>query len=233
MKPYKMKRIALGVLILAVAGLYFLVLKDYLTLEQLNAFKFRLLEVVREHFVLSVVVFNLLYITVAAFALPGAPVLTLAGGFVFGTITATVFVEISAVTGAVFAFLLSRYLAGQWVQRRFKTKLEPFNREIRENGANYSLTLRLIPLFPFTLINVGSGLTNISLFTFLWTTAVGIVPGTLVTAYTGSQLERLHTPGDFLSPESAGLWAALLFLGLFALLPVIFRRYCKTKADDL
>lgn len=225
MKRYKTKRILLGILILLVVGLYFTVLTDYITLEQLNAFKFRLLETVQRHFVLSVLVFCLLYILVAAFALPGAPVLTLAGGFVFGTIPAAVFVEICAVTGAAFAFLLSRYLAGHWVQRRFETKLESFNREIRENGANYLLTLRFIPMFPFTLINVGSGLTKISLFTFVWTTAVGIIPGTLVTAYTGSQLGRIHTPGDFLSPESAGLWAALFFLGLFALLPAIYKRF--------
>ena len=148
----------------------------------------------------------------------------MAGAFVFGIWPAVVYVNISATVGAVMAFLLARYLLGDWVQNRFKDKLTGFNRQVEKNGVYYLLTLRLMPLFPFTWINLFCGLTTIRLVTFLWTTCLGILPGTVVFVYAGSQLGQINSPGELLSP---GVLLAFFLLGIFALFPVIVKRLKK------
>jgi uncharacterized membrane protein YdjX (TVP38/TMEM64 family) len=115
---------------------------------------------------------------------------------------------------------------GDWVQARYKDKLATFNRQVEQNGVYYLLTLRLMPLFPFTWINLFSGLTKMRLFTFLWTTALGILPGTVVNAYAGSQLGRINSPGELFS---ARVLIAFFLLGVFALMPVIVKRSRKKK----
>jgi uncharacterized membrane protein YdjX (TVP38/TMEM64 family) len=152
--------------------------------------------------------------------------LTMAGSFMFGVFGAVVYVNIGATIGAVIAFSLSRYLVGDWVQTRYKNKLKMFNQQVEQNGVYYLLTLRLMPLFPFTWINLFSGLTKMRLFTFLWTTSLGILPGTVVNAYAGSQLGRINSPEELFSSR---VLIAFFLLGLFALLPVIVKRLRKKR----
>jgi uncharacterized membrane protein YdjX (TVP38/TMEM64 family) len=222
----KKKLILLGLLIFLVILLYFLWFKDFLTFERLKAYRSDLYVFVRGHMLTCVIGFIFIYIIVAGLSLPGSPVLTMAGAFVFGIFGAVVYVIIGATIGAVTAFSLSRYLVGDWVQARYKDKLTTFNRQVQQDGVYYLLTLRFMPLFPFTWINLFSGLTKMRLFTFLWTTSLGILPGTVVNAYAGSQLGRINSPEELFSSR---ILIAFFLLSVFALMPVIVKRLRKRK----
>jgi uncharacterized membrane protein YdjX (TVP38/TMEM64 family) len=172
------------------------------------------------------------YVLATALSLPGAIILTLAGGFLFGVAAGTFYVNIGATMGAILAFLSARYLLGDRLQEKYAKQLETFNREMDRNGTSYLLTLRLIPVFPFFLINFLSGLTKIRLWTFLWTTWLGIIPGTVVFAFAGQQLGSISSPADILSKN---VIIAFLVLALFTLVPVILKRSkagSKTSAGD-
>lgn len=197
----------------------------YLTFQQLQESKAGLERFVHGHYGVSVLGFILSYIIVTGLSLPGAAVMTLAGGFLFG-MTAVLFVNVGATAGACLAFLASRYLIGEWVQKKYGGKLDSFNRELTKNGHLYLLGLRLIPAIPFFLINIFSGLTAIGLPTFFWTTAVGIIPGSLVYVYAGTQLASLRSLGDVLSTN---MIIAFVLLGLLALLPAAVKYLKKEK----
>jgi uncharacterized membrane protein YdjX (TVP38/TMEM64 family) len=152
-------------------------------------------------------------------------VLTLSGGFLFGALLGTLYVNAGATTGATLAFLFCRYAAGDWIQEKYLDKLITFNRELSENGYRYLLALRLIPLFPFFLINAGAGLTKIPLRTFVWTTSLGILPGSFVYAFAGKQLGSIESMGDIFSTE---ILIAFSLLALLVLVPVVVK-YSKRK----
>lgn len=224
---YEKRRLVLLVLLIfLVILLYVLWFRDFLTFERLKAYRSGLFDFVRGHMLVSVIGFIFIYIVVAGMSLPGSPVLTMAGAFVFGVFGAVVYVNIGASIGAVTAFSLSRYLVGEWAQARYKDKLTIFNRQVEQNGVYYLLTLRLMPLFPFTWINLFSGLTKMRLFTFLWTTSLGILPGTVVNAYAGSQLGRINSPEELFSSR---VLIAFFLLSVFALMPVIVKGLRKKR----
>jgi uncharacterized membrane protein YdjX (TVP38/TMEM64 family) len=191
-------------------------LSRYLTLENLQAQKNNLQDFVGNNYWLSVVSFIALYIVVAGLSLPGATIMTLGGGFFFGALLAALYVNVGATSGAVLAFLFSRYVAGTWVQNKYPKKLSRFNHEVAQHGSRYLLTLRFIPLFPFFLINIFAGLTKISLKTFIWTTSLGIFPGSLVYSFAGSQLTTLKSVHNIFSYK---IITAFCVLGLFVLAP--------------
>lgn len=221
---YKKRLPLLVLLILVVILLYVLIAGKYLTFEQLKSYKDDLYHFVQQHYLMSAVGLIFIYIVMAALSLPGGPVVTMAGGFAFGILQAIIFVNIGATIGAAIAFLLSRYLVGDWVQTKFKDQLKTFNHQFEQNGIYFLLTLRFAPIFPFTWLNLFCGLTNIRIFTFLWTTSLGILPGTLLASYTGSQLGQINSPKDLLSP---GIWVAFILLSIFAFLPVIYKKLRK------
>lgn len=196
-------------------------LGSVLTFDNLKHHREELLLLVRGHYTFSIVLFVLLYIVVTALSVPGAVVLTLGGGFLYGTAPATLYVNLGATTGAVLAFLSARYLLGQQLQNKYQKQLDRFNREMETEGWRYLLTLRLIPIFPFFLINFLSGLTRVRLRTFAWTTALGIIPGTAVFAYAGRQIGSIDSPADILSLK---VIMAFLFLACFALFPAVYGR---------
>lgn len=191
-----------------------------LSLETFRQYRDQLLAFTDRHYVPSVALFVLVYIAAVALSIPGATVLTLAAGFLFGFI-GVIYVNIGATAGACLAFLAARYLLGDWIQKRYGEKLASFNQEIADNGYNYLLTLRFIPLFPFFLINLFAGLTRVPLATFACTTMVGILPGSFVYIYMGRQLGIIDKPGDIFSWQ---LILAFVLLGLLALSPVIAKR---------
>ena len=225
MKPGWRKIVLIAFLGAVAALVYTSGITGELTLENLKAFHVRLDEFVERRYLLSAGIFIALYIFVAGLALPGPVVLTIASGYLYGTVAGAAFVNIGATAGATIAFLISRYVAGRWVQEYFNEKLAWLNREIDEHGWSYLLTLRLIPLFPFFLVNILSGLTKIEAWTFVWTTSIGTIPGTLAFSYAGSRLNKINSLSDILSPD---LFLALLILGLIALAPVIYRKITKT-----
>ena len=185
----------------------------------------RLQQVVERNYLLSVGGYIVIYIVVVAFSIPGATILTLGGGFLFGTLWGAIYVNAGATIGATLAFLFCRYVAGEWVQNKYQDKLTTFNRELLKNGYRYLLALRFIPVFPFFLINIFAGLTRIPLRTFIWTTSIGIFPGSLVYAFAGSQLGDIQSVEDIFSARIAVAFSLLAFLVLF---PVIVN-YFKGK----
>ncbi|MBI4155237.1 TVP38/TMEM64 family protein [Candidatus Woesearchaeota archaeon] len=213
------------ILIFLIISIRFSGLSNYLTFENLKTNKEFLKQSVNQSYLFYVIAFIILYIIVTGFSIPGATILTLASGFLFGTIFGAFYAVIGATIGATLAFLLSRYLIGNWVQKKYESNLKKFNKEISENGFSYLLTLRLIPIFPFFLINILSGLTKIPLKTFIWTTAIGIIPGSLVYSFSGKQLDFINSVSDVFSTR---ILIAFLLLALLALIPVIFR-YAKNK----
>jgi pyruvate/2-oxoglutarate dehydrogenase complex dihydrolipoamide dehydrogenase (E3) component/uncharacterized membrane protein YdjX (TVP38/TMEM64 family) len=154
----------------------------------------------------------LLYALVTAFSLPGAAIMTLTGGALFGLAWGTVLVSFASSLGALLAFLASRYVFHDWVQQRFGTRMRAINRGMHREGAFYLFTLRMVPLFPFFLINLLMGLTPIRAWTYYWVSQVGMLASTLVFVNAGTQLARLDSAAGILSP---GLFASFALLSLF------------------
>ncbi len=147
---------------------------DLLTFEALKANSDSLRSYVEANKLMSATLFLIIYITVAGLNLPGAVVLSLSGGFVFGALSGTILAVTGGATiGAGVGFLMSRYLLGASLNVKYEDQLRRFNEELSSNGYIYMLTLRLIPIFPFFLINILAGLTRLKLSTFLWTSFVG------------------------------------------------------------
>jgi uncharacterized membrane protein YdjX (TVP38/TMEM64 family) len=192
-----------------------------LTFENLKQHRENLLVFVQHNYTTAAAAFILVYILTTSLSIPGAVILTLAGGFLFGAIAGTMYVVVGATTGASLAFLSARYLVGNRLQEKYQNQFKKFNDEIERNGTSYLLTLRLIAVFPFFLINFLAGLTKISVRTFLWTTAVGIIPGTAVFAFAGQQIGSINSLTEILSRK---VLAAFAVLALFTLVPVIWKR---------
>ena len=159
-----------------------------------------------------------IYILVTALSLPGATIMTLAGGFIFGLLPALVAVSFASTIGATLAFVFARYVLRDSVQSKFGARLETINEGIRREGALYLFTLRLIPIFPFFIINLVFGLTTMRTWTFAWVSQVGMLAGTVVYVNAGTQLSQLESLSGILSP---GLLGAFLLLGLF---PLVVKR---------
>ncbi len=211
----------LGLFALGVATFFFFDLGRYLTLTALKENKDVLRAYTEAHYAATVGLFIVVYCVQTALSLPGAAILTLTGGFLFGTTAGTVYVNVGATSGAVFAFLAARYLFRDAVERRFGARLDSIQRGFSRNAFNYLLTSRLIPLFPFFLVNLASGLTRVRLSTYVVATAVGILPGSVVYANAGSQLGAIESLKDV---ASAGVLGAFALLGALALVPVIYQK---------
>jgi len=200
----------------------------YLTFDALKEHRATLKDFVSNHYGPSVIIFISLFLS-TAFFLPGAIAIMILGGFLFGFFGGFVYVNVAATTGATLAFLSSRYLIGNWVQERFPLQLRFFNREIENHGQNYLLFLRIVPVFPFFAVNYLSGITTIPLRKFVWTTALGLLPASLLYTYTGRKLDEIDRLQDLFSPEIVATFCAL---GLFALLPVFVRLSRRLRKQD-
>lgn len=208
----------------AIAAFFLFDLKTYLSLDALKANRDNLLVFTQDHYVPAVALFILAYIFQTAFSLPGATIMTLAGGFLFGSLWGPLYVNIGATTGATLAFLAARYLFHQWVERKFGDRLGPIQDGFARNAFSYLLTLRLIPFFPFFLVNLLSGLTRVKVSTYVVATAIGIIPGSFVYAFAGRQLGTINALSELVSPR---LLLAFSLLGLLMLVPVIYRKFTQ------
>ncbi|KAB0665011.1 TVP38/TMEM64 family protein [Oryzomonas japonica] len=206
---------------LAVGAFLWFDLGRFLTLEALKANRQSLIAYHASHRALMVAGFMAVYIIQTALSLPGAAVLSLAAGAIFGSLMGTVYANSAATIGATLAFLVTRYLLRDAIQNRFGTRLETMNRELETRGFNYLLFLRLVPLFPFFLINLAAGLTRLPLRTFVLGTMIGIIPGGFVYVNAGASLAGITSLSGIASPRVLGSFA---LLGLFALLPVLYNR---------
>ena len=216
MKRGNQGRILLLLLIaLAVGAFFVLDLGAWLTLANLKARQADLAAFVAANPLAAVAGFFGLYVAVTALSLPGAAIMTLAAGAIFGLWEGTLIVSFASTIGASLAFLSSRYLLRDWVKARFGGRVEAIDRGIARDGAFYLLTLRLIPAFPFFLINLAMGLTAMRLVTFALVSQVGMLPGTIVYVNAGTRLAAVGSTSDILSPALIG---SFVLLGLFPLL---------------
>jgi pyruvate/2-oxoglutarate dehydrogenase complex dihydrolipoamide dehydrogenase (E3) component/uncharacterized membrane protein YdjX (TVP38/TMEM64 family) len=197
------------------AVLWFSGAGDALTLEQLKARQAELQAWAGANPWLASLLFFAGYVLVVALSIPGAAVMTLAAGAVFGLLHGTVLVSFASTVGATLAFLVARFLLRQPLRDRYSERLKAFDAGIERDGAFYLFTLRLVPLFPFFLINLFAGLTSLRTWTYFWVSQVGMLPGTVVYVYAGTQLARIETPGDVVSP---GLVGAFALIGVMPLL---------------
>lgn len=211
----------------AVGAFLYFDLHRYLSLESLKANRDRLLAFAEQRYTTTVVLFVVSYCLFVATNLPGAVFFTLAGGMLFGAVLGTVYVNVAATTGSTLAFLASRYLLHDWVERKFGGWLRPFQVGFKQNAFTYLLTIRLIPIFPFFIVNLLCGLTRISLGTFVASTAIGIIPGTFVYAYAGQQLGRINSLQEIASPR---VLLAFTLLGVLALVPLLYRRFAVKRS---
>ena len=211
--------LAIGV---AVAAFFYFDLGRLLSLQALKDNRDYLLSFTETHSAAAAALFVLAYIAVAGLSLPGAVILTLAGGFLFGFVWGTLFVNLGATTGATLAFLASRYLLRDWVERKFGKWLGPVQQGFEKNAFSYLMTLRLIPLFPFFVVNLVSGLTRMNVGAYVVATAIGIIPGSFVYAYAGRQLGAINSLKDIASP---GVIGAFVLLGLLALVPNLYKKW--------
>ena len=209
-------RLLLVMVIVALMASYFVFdLGQYFTLDYLKEQQYEFITFYQKNQLLTIGVYFAIYIAVTALSLPGAAIMTLAGGAIFGVATGTLIVSFASTIGATLAFLVSRFLLRNYVQNRFKDKLVSVNDGIRKDGAFYLFTLRLIPIFPFFIINLVMGVTHIRTLQFFLVSQIGMLPGTIVYVNAGSQIAAIDSLGGILSPS---LLASFALLGLFPLI---------------
>jgi len=205
----KSRLLVIAVIAAAVVAFFAFDLKQYFTLDYFQSQRAAIEAQVQAHPLRSGLLFFALYVAVTGLSLPGATIMTLIAGAVFGLLWGLVIVSFASTLGATLAFLVSRFLLRDWVQQRFGNKLQPINDGIARDGGFYLFALRLVPAFPFFVINLVMGLTAIRTWTFYWVSQIGMFAGTVVYVYAGTQL------GEF--RISAGLLFAFALLGVFPL----------------
>lgn len=212
-------KVWIAVVVLALIAAFFIFdLGQYLSLEYLKQKHQTLLDFYAANRLLTLAVFFAAYVAVTALSLPGAVIFTLAAGATFGFLTGLVLVSFASTIGATLAFLISRFLFRDTVQKKFGTHLETINRGVRDEGAFYLFTLRLIPAFPFFAVNLLMGLTPIKTAVYAIVSQLGMLPGTAVFVNAGNQLSKIESIGDILSPS---LIAAFAMLGIF---PIVAKK---------
>ncbi|MCE3001101.1 MAG: FAD-dependent oxidoreductase [Xanthomonadaceae bacterium] len=208
-------RLALLVVIAAAIGAFFAFdLDRFLTLEALKAGRAALAGWVEANFVLALVGYFAVYVAVTGLSLPGAAIMTLAGGALFGLVTGSIVVSFASSVGATLAFLASRFLFRDAVRAKFGQRLAAIDEGVRRDGAFYLFTLRLVPAFPFFLVNLLMGLTPIRTVTYYVVSQLGMLPATVVFVYAGTQLAQLESLSGILSPGLLGAFAAIGVLPL-------------------
>jgi uncharacterized membrane protein YdjX (TVP38/TMEM64 family) len=221
------KVLPLAVLAALAALAFWLDLDRYLTFAALKENRGVLMDFVDRHMLLAVLAYIAIYSLATAVSLPGGAILSVAGGFLFGAWLGTLWIVIAATLGATSIFLIARTALGDSLRRRAGPALMRMEAGIRENAFSYLLTLRLIPLFPFFLVNLVPAFLGVGLRTYVIATVVGIVPGAFVFASSGVGLGSVFdssdsfSAGSVLTPE---ILIALTGLGLLSLLPVVYKR---------
>ncbi|ELB2075539.1 TVP38/TMEM64 family protein [Vibrio parahaemolyticus] len=209
------KKLIFGLILVATILLLGANFGQYLTLENAKAQQEALSSFIEANIVYAATVYFLAYVAITAFSIPGAAVVTLLGAALFGFWFSLLLVSFASTIGATLAFLSSRYLLRDWVQLRFGEKLVAINQGVKKDGAFYLFSLRLIPVFPFFLINLLMGLTPMSIARFYLTSQIGMLPGTAVYLNAGTQLATIDSLSGIVSPT---VLASFALLGLFPIL---------------
>jgi len=198
---------------------------DYFTLANLQVQQASILSYYADHPALTLLAYGVIYIVVTGLSLPGATILTLLGGALFGLLWGTVIVSIASTIGATLAFFTARFLFREDLEQKFAKQLNTINQGIENEGGYYLFTLRLVPLFPFVAINLIMGLTKMPTTTFFWVSQVGMLAGTLVYVNAGTQLATIKSLSDITSPW---LIVSFILLGIF---PLAAKKFVEYRRD--
>lgn len=217
MKKYG-KYLVLGLVIVIAIILIFSDIRNILTLSALKGKQTEIFALYRTNPITTVLGYMGIYIFCTAFSLPGAVILTLAGGAVFGILWGTVIVSFSSTIGATFAFLVSRFVLRNAIQDKFSEKLVKINEGFKKEGAFFLFALRLIPIFPYFVVNLVMGVTHMPVLTFFWVSQLGMLLGTIAFVNAGTQLGQIHSVKGILSP---GVLVSFAFL---AIIPFVAKR---------
>ncbi|AXB30962.1 TVP38/TMEM64 family protein [Vibrio campbellii] len=209
------KKLILGLILVATILFLGINFGQYLTLENAKAQQEALNSFIDQNFIYAAATYFFAYIAITAFSIPGAAVVTLLGAALFGFWTSLLLVSFASTIGATIAFLSSRYLLREWVQSKFGSKLSAINQGVEKDGAFYLFSLRLIPVFPFFLINLLMGLTPMTIGRFYLTSQIGMLPGTAVYLNAGTQLATIDSLSGIVSPT---VLASFALLGLFPII---------------
>lgn len=233
-KKWASKIVIVGLVALGIVAFRYFELGQYLTLDYIKGSQENFQALYLSHRFLVIATYMGIYITVTALSLPGAAVLTLAGGGLFGLLVGTIVVSFASTVGATLACLVSRFMLRDWVQNKFGGKLKTINEGIEKEGAFYLFSLRLVPIFPFFVINLLMGLTRMRLFTFFWVSQIGMLAGTVVYVNAGKELAKIDSLSGILSP---GLLASFVVLGLFPItvkkLLALYKKKFRPEAAEL
>jgi uncharacterized membrane protein YdjX (TVP38/TMEM64 family) len=212
--PDTKKLAVIGVIVAIVVLFFALNLQQYMNLEYIKESRENFQVLLAQHPLLITGAFFVIYIVVTALSLPGAAVMTLAGGALFGFWAGLIIVSFASSIGATLACAVARYLFRDWTKEKMGAWYHKINAGIKKEGGFYLFTLRLIPAVPFFAINLGMALTGMRLWTFYWVSQVGMLAGTAVYINAGNQLGQIRKMGDILSP-----WLIISFviLGIFPL----------------
>jgi uncharacterized membrane protein YdjX (TVP38/TMEM64 family) len=220
----------LALILIGMAVVYFTGVYKYLSFDSLRANHMELKAYIAEHPISVPVLFILTYIVFTALSVPGAIFLTLLGGYLFPQPWSTTYVVFSATIGATLIFLAARTALGDSLRKKAGPFLQKMESGFKENAASYLLFLRFVPVFPFWAVNLAPAIFGVPLNTFVWTTLVGIIPGSFVFTLAGGGLEKIfESQGEFsLSTVfNTQLKIALCLLGVLALVPVIIKKLKK------
>ncbi len=221
-------RLWLGVcFILLIIAVRFSGLYEYITLQTFQEKRLHLMQMVADHYLRSVIAYITIYIVIVASAIPLAGLGTVIGGFLFGILPGALYANIGATVGAAIFFLIVRYAFGNMLQERYKHKLHHFNEQMRSYGVFYLIAFRFIIAVPFFIENLLLGLTKIPLWTFIWTTSLGILPGSLVYTFAGKQLTTITNLHDIFSLP---ILIAFCLLTILAMVPIIAQWYWRRKS---
>ena len=217
----KSKLLVFAIIAAAIAAFFIFDLKQYFSLDYFKSQRDVIDAYVAARPLQAGLIFFAIYVVVTGLSLPGAAIMTLIGGAVFGLLWGTVLVSFASSVGATLAFLASRFLLRDWVQSKFGDKLKPINDGVAKEGAFYLFALRLVPAFPFFAVNLLMGLTSIKTLTYYWVSQLGMLAGTIVFVYAGTQLGAFKI--------GAGLIFAFVLLGVFPLIAKKFLDALKAK----
>lgn len=219
----------IGGIIGALVALYYSGIADHVTLESIQSKSIALKHAVDEHYLQAFALYILVYMALIAATLPVVGPLTMLSVYLFGFIPGFIAALIGATCGSTLSFLIIRYAVGSLIRNRYKVRLAKFNEKIKAYGQSYLLTLQLLSVIPYVVINTLAALTEVSLFTSFWTTLMGSAPLIFLYALAGRQLGTLSSVNDIFSPQ---IFLILMVLALVALLPMIVRRFKKDENFD-
>jgi uncharacterized membrane protein YdjX (TVP38/TMEM64 family) len=219
------KRILIGIIFIStILILRLSPLGSYLDLENIRHNSIYLQQRITAHYVPAILIFIMLYVAIILSAIPVSPAFNIASGYFFGVIPGALYSIFGATIGVTIAFFIFRYLLREYVQEKYGYRLKRFNKEFKKEGVSYLLFMQLLPIMPFSVITILCGLSNMSWWTFVWVTMLGITPGSFIYAFAGRQFMYIEKASDVLS------WPLILSLTLLAglaLLPLLMRKLSR------